>query len=329
MNSSLSVVDIPTGTVLRQIPTNGYPLAVAALTKGTFADRKVYVSSEQRGVVDVVDVALGRTVGFIPTGTQASALLLNAAQTKLFVANTGSDTVSILNTATDKVEKTILLRPADARDLPGAAPQGMVLSPDEKTLFVALSDMAAVAVVDLEKNAVRGYIPVGWYPTGVAVSRDGKKLFVLNAKGVGVRNPNDKPVVVAGADRPQYIQNVIEGTVSTVDIANALADLPRHTAQTIANNRITRDPIRSAREALQNPGIEHVIYIIKENRTYDQVLGDLPQGNGDPSLVLFGRDVTPNQHALAERFVLLDNFYCCCARSPATAGTGPRQGMVE
>ncbi|MBC8135895.1 MAG: hypothetical protein H8F28_08430, partial [Fibrella sp.] len=111
----------------------------------------------------------------------------------------------------------------------------------------------------------------------------------------------------------QYVYNIIDGTVSRVSLASALKDLPRLSEQVLENNSLRRngDLLQTARTALKDPGIEHVIYVIKENRTYDQVLGDVKRGNGDPSLVLFGREVTPNQHALAERFVLLDNFYCC------------------
>jgi len=164
--------------------------------------------------------------------------------------------------------------------------------------------MNAVAVVDLPSGLLAGYIPVGWYPTAAVVSADGSRLFVANARGVAVRTPNDKPVPNV-TPRPQYIQNIIEGTVSSIDLTQ-LHDLKATTAQTLANNTGRAN----GNTPFVNPGIKHVFYIIKENRTYDQVLGDVKTGNGDPSIVLFGRDVTPNQHALAERFVLLDNFYC-------------------
>jgi YVTN family beta-propeller protein len=254
-------------------------------------------------------------------------MTLDKAQARLFIANAGSDTISIIRTDTDKVEKTILMRPADGRGLPGATPTGLTLSPDEKTLYVTLSDMNAVALVNIAKGSVEGYLPVGWYPTAVVASPDGERLFVANAKGIAERNPNGKPVPgIEG--RAQYIQNIIEGTVSTIDLTEARRDLATHTKSVLANNKVRPDMLKLARQALKNPGIEHVIYIIKENRTYDQVLGDLPVGNADKSLVLFGRDVTPNLHALAERFVLLDNFYC----SAEVSGDGwnwSTQGMAN
>ncbi|MBC8104286.1 MAG: bifunctional YncE family protein/alkaline phosphatase family protein [Cytophagales bacterium] len=311
MNSVVRILDTASGTTRGEVPVPGYPYAVTAVTKGPSADRKVYVGSEQRGVVSVIDPTAAKVTQTITTGDHPLALLLSGTQDRLYVANAGSDTVSIISTANDRVQKTILLRPADVRGLPGATPTGLALSPDEKTLYVTLGDMNAVAVVDPVQGTVRGYLPVGWYPTAVVVSPDGKRLFVVNAKGVVTRTPNDKPVAFAGAEsRNRYIQNILEGTVSTIDVAAATAALPTLTAQTLANNRIVPNLAAQARTALKNPGIKHVIYIIKENRTYDQVLGDLPQGNGDPSQLLFGRDITPNQHALAERFALLDNFYC-------------------
>ena len=312
MTSLIHLVNTETGAIESSVSVPGYPYAIAAVTTGQNADRKVYVGSEQQSVVSVLDPSLATVTKTIKTGDHPLALLLNTAQDRLYVANSGSDTVSVINTTTDQVEKTILMRPADVRGLPGATPTGLALSPDEKTLYVTLADMNAVAVVDVARNTVSGYLPVGWYPTGVVVSPDGKRLFVTNAKGVVTRTPNDKPVPVA-KDEPQsrYIQNILEGTVSTITLVDATTDLAGLTAQTLRNNQIVPKLSDQARTALRNPGIKHVIYIIKENRTYDQVLGDLPQGNGDSSLVLFGRDVTPNLHALAERFVLLDNFYCC------------------
>lgn len=303
MRSNLYVLNTD-GSAPRKIDLPGYPFAVVAVTKGALADKKVYVTSEQRGVVSVVNPASGALVQDIPTGTQPIGLTLDRAQTRLFVANAGSDTLSVIDTNTDRVTQTLLLRPSDSRGLPGATPTSVALSPDEKRLYVTLGDMNAVAVVDLPGMTLAGYLPVGWYPTSVVVSPDGKRLFVANAKGVATRNPNGTPKPGL-TQRPQYIQNIIEGTVTTLDLGRE--NLKASTARVLANNTGWAAP----KTPFVNPGIKHVFYIIKENRTYDQVLGDLPRGNGDPSLTLFGRDVTPNQHALASRFVLLDNFYDC------------------
>ncbi len=325
MRGSLTIVDTAANKRVAQVEMAGYPYAVAAVTQGRSADKKVYVTSEQRGTVSVIDPAAGRVSKEIETGTHPMALLLDKSQARLFVANAGSDTISIVRTYTDAVERTLLLRPDDVRGLPGATPTGLALSPDEKRLYVTLADMNAVAVVDLPGGTLAGYIPVGWYPTAVAASRDGKRLFVANAKGVNVRNPNSKPVVPG--ERSQYIQNIIEGTVSTIDVPDATTLRPL-TARVIINNRVAPNLNERASALLKNPGIEHVIYVIKENRTYDQVLGDLPQGNGDASLCLFPRAVTPNQHALAERFVLLDNFYCC-AEVSADGWNWSTSGMIS
>ena len=279
----------PQGTE-KQVALPGYPLGVA------YASGKFYVASEQAGGVDVVDPVTAKVLRRIETGAQSTTLLVDG--TRLFVANAGSDTVSVIDTATDKVTKTILLRPAEARGIPGVTPMGMAVKGN--LLYVACADLNAVAVADLTMGSLRGYLPAGWYPTAVAYTGGG--LLVANAKGVNVRNPNGKPAEIAKGVQPQYIQNIIEGTVSRIASPMATKETTR---QVLANNALSQ-----ARQTLKNPGIEHVIYIVKENRTYDQVLGDLGKGNGDPSLTLFGRDVTPNLHALAERFVLLDNFYC-------------------
>lgn len=300
----LSVIDVATGKVERKIKVGGFPYDVAALTAGPSANRKAYVSSERDGVVSVVDVIAGSEIARIRTGAAPTSLLLSADQRRLYVSNSSSDTVSVIDTETDRVVQTIMLRPAEARGIPGATPLGMALSPDERRLYVALADMNAIAVADARAGRLLGYLPTGWYPTATAITRDGKTLYVSSAKGVQARNPNARPV----ADRGQYIQNIIEGSLTRIPVPSD-NELAAHTTAVLTNNRL-RNLAASTAEFVRPP-VEHVIYIIKENRTYDQVLGDLPQGNGDPSLCLFPRAVTPNQHALAERFVLLDNFYCC------------------
>ena len=212
----------------------------------------------------------------------------------------------------------MLLRPEVAKDLAGATPTGLALSPDEKTLYASLGDMNAVAsigaVADRGPGPSAGYVPAGWYPTAVAVTPDGKRLLVANAKGDRRPACRTTPTPAASVDSRRWTSSRAPSRPSRCRRRSELAELTQ-----------TRAGERPAHAALLPPGepaeghcsltsdkpkkIRHVIYIVKENRTYDQVLGDLPQGNGDPNRCIFGRDVTPNLHALAERFVLLDNFY--------------------
>ena len=293
------------GKLQKEYAVGGYPMDVVV---AELADsrKKLFVSNERDGTVTSIDPSSGTSVD-IKTGANPVGLLLNKAQTRLFVSNSCGDTVSVIDTTSNKVLQTILLRIGDLKGLPGATPLGTSLSTDEKTLYVALADANAVAVVDLTKNALIGFIPAGWGPTSTIVSPDGTRLFVSNAKGVQTRNPNDKPV----RDWKQYDANIIEGTVSVVDLPRALKGLDASTKVVLANNMAVGGVENRNRKAFVNPGIDHVVYIIKENRTYDQVMGDDKRGNGDASICLFPQEVTPNQHALADRFVLLDNFYVC------------------
>jgi YVTN family beta-propeller protein len=288
--------------------TSTFPLSVATLKSGA----KTYVASQRDACVYVLDTASQsepKLLRKIASGAHPAAMLFNKDQSKLFIANASSDTVSIVTTNDDSVAATVLLRPEIAKDLPGATPTGLGLTPDGKTLYVALGDMNAVGVVDVATATLKGYQPAGWYPTGVVVSPDGGKLLISNAKGTVTRNPNGD---LKNYANKLYIERIIEGNVTTVSVPNG-DQLKKLTQQVLHVNRLTpryvkaENPLKSI--GLQAGKIEHVIYIVKENRTYDQVLGDLPQGNGNKELCIFGREVTPNLHALAERFVLLDNFF--------------------
>jgi len=300
---SVAVYDVESGAVKHRIPVAGFPLGCTVLTEGSRKDQIAYVGSERDGTVEVVDIRGGKLVRSIQTGQAPVGLTLSRDQKRLYVANSASDTVSVVDTATDKVLDTILVRPAAMRGLPGATPTAIALSENGKRLFVTLADMNAIAVIDLGKKSTIGYIPTGWLPTSVIVHKG--KLLVSSAKGIKAQNPNNKPV-----NNSTYIQNVINGTVSHFPIPSdkELEDLTEHVLE---NNRIDPRLVGASYPGFRNPGIKYVIYIVKENRTYDNVLSDIPYGNGDPSLCLFPREVTPNQHALAERFVLLDNFHVC------------------
>lgn len=307
LKGSVTEIDLATGAVARQIETPGFPLEVAVAwnREGPPVTKRIYVTSERDGVVASIDPVTGNGKPIV-TGANPTAMILGPNDDRLYVSNSGSDTISVIDTATDKVLSTILLQPTELRGLPSCTPLGSALL-DPNTLLVALADMNSLAVVDLKAKKVKGYVPVGWYPTSVVVSKDGQRIFVSNAKGSNPRNPNAKPVGKNGT----YIQNIIEGNVSMMSTKAVLGNLKGLTAMAMENNRLGKNVEKVNRLAFKNPGIKHVIYVIKENRTYDNILGDLKEGNGDSDICLFPEDVTPNQHALAKRFVLLDNFYVC------------------
>jgi YVTN family beta-propeller protein len=293
--------------------TSNFPLSIAVLSNGT----KAYAASERDGclyVLNTADAVHPSLVTTIATGSHPQGLLLNRDQSKLLVANSQSDTLSVIDTATDKVTGTVLLRPGTSRGLPGVTPTSLAFSPDEKTVYVTLSDMNAIGVVDVASLTLTGMIPAGWYPSGVLATAD-NRLLVVNAKGSKAINPNPKnnPLDRRTGKDP-YILNVIQGDVQSMPVPDA-KQLLELTGTVIAQNHLD-DLSRQTANPLADIGlkagkIKHVVYIIKENRTYDQVMGDDARGNGDPAIVLFGKTITPNQHALADRFVLFDNCYAC------------------
>jgi len=318
MADTLAIFDLSERKLLGSVPVGSYPLAVAALPDGS----KVYVASERDSLVSVVDPQKRIKAKDILTGAHPDALLLSPDGKRLYVANGDGDTVSVVDTQQDTVRHTILLRPAGARGLPGATPTGLALAPGGRTLYVTLADMNAMAVVGLTEDRkdgkVIGYIPTGWYPTGIAIAPGGRMLYVTNGKGsaAAIANPSGPSPVSENSITKGH--NLLESTLSLISIPSNRT-LAKQTRQVLADNSISRSLDTDApatQKLLAALPIKHVIYIIKENRTYDQVLGDVKTGNGDPALTLFGRDVTPNQHALAEDFVLLDNFYDCAEVSP-------------
>ena len=242
------------------------------------------------------------------------ALLLNKAQTQLYVANAHSDTVSIINTATDTISDTILLRPTGAHGLPGVTPTDLALTPDENTplRLPRRHERRRRRRYGCEQPAAT-FPPAGIRPPS-SCRRSSRQLLVANAKGTQTRYPN--PGYQQFSFAGQYDLNLIEGNVENIPVPNSASAW----ADTQHGAREQPDPVhrpiprrtRCCPSASSAGKIKHVIYIIKENRTYDQVLGDLPQGNGDPALALFGKSVTPNLHALA-------SASCCWTTSTIAA----------
>lgn len=244
------------------------------------------------GTVSAFDLATGTKLAELEVGLHPSALVVSPDQTKLYVANANSDTVAELDTRTPQLLRSLPV-PLYQKAPLGSSPNALAIHPDGRTLFVANASNNAVAVLDLPSAKVKGFLPAGWYPTAVALTKD--RLLIANGYGFGS---------VAPAKKNGRSFTDRAGVLSLVPLTE-LKNLARHTAQVLKDNHAGT----SAAKGQTPRRIEHIIYVIKENRTYDQVFGDMPQGNGDPSLAIFGREVTPNHHALAEQYVLLDNFY--------------------
>lgn len=311
---SLTAFDTASPKSKKVVPLPAFPLDVQVITKGPLKDRKLYVSCERDGFVAVVNAENLKTEKMIEVGTNPTYMALDNSQRRLFVSCSSSDTVSVIDTLTDAVTATILVRPAAQRGLPGANPLGLHPSDDGKTLFVALSDLNAIAVIDVEKERLMGFIPTGWYPTSVVPVPSG--LMVASAKGRALVNPNlpsksaTKKEMMDGDSGPN-IRKHLKGELALIHWPVSTPQLKNWSTQVVANNHFSR----ITRPVPKRPGIDKVIYIVKENRSYDQFFGDFPEGNGQKELLLYGDDVIPNQRALAKRFGLYDNFYACAEMS--------------
>jgi len=337
-NDSISVIDLrqrklvaeldlrpgKTGPSKAGTPGGEFPFWVAVA-----ADSIAYVSSPRDNEIVFVELApTPRVMRRIPVHGQPNRMLLDRKQSRLFVALGNADVVAVIDTVAGRVVEEIRTSgpktdfPNLAR-LPGSNPNSLALSPDEGTLYVTNGGSNCVAVIRLSRNPgaapseVIGLIPTGWYPNSVSVSRDGATLYVVNAKSNPGRNSNacrNNTSSATDAKRGcyaanQYILQLDHSGFLTLPVPTSreLRDL---TAQVARNNHVTRSSASSEKiTAFLHGKIKHVIYIIKENRTYDQVLGDLEKGNGDPKLAILGKALTPNHHQIARQFVTLDNFY--------------------
>jgi YVTN family beta-propeller protein len=250
----------------------------------------------------------------------ASALAVSPDQRYVVCANAASDNLSVIDARTDTVVETIWAKQSPA-DLFGASPNALCFAPDGKTLYVANGTQNAVAVIRFSprnrSSKLQGLIPVGWFPGALALDAERKTLCVANIKGHPIEPRSDRKTGELGFNSHHYF-----GSISLVPLPKARI-LPKLSAAVYQNYRRDQIALALARPRPGQPPrpvperggepspIRHVVYVIKENRTYDQVLGDLPQGNGNASLCVFGERVTPNQHKFVREFVLLDNTYCC------------------
>jgi YVTN family beta-propeller protein len=325
-NNALYVVNLANKTVIQQLPLGNEGYACVLSPDKT----ELYISVWGGDKVRVYNTRQQKFTDEIAVGDNPNELLLNKNGTTLYVANANDNSVSVID-----IKKRKVLEVLNAALFPnapeGSSSNGLALSANEKSLYVANADNNCLAVFDVSvagRSKSKGFIPVGWYPTNLKVISN--KIFVANGKGFSSFANPDGPNPLKTQElvlshmgdtsaliRPGYIGGLMKGTMSVIDEPSD-ATLAAYSKAVYTNTPYTKERETTSRGEKGNPipmkvgehsPIKHVFYIIKENRTYDQVLGDVAEGNGDTSLVLFGKRITPNQHRLVKEFVLLDNFY--------------------
>jgi YVTN family beta-propeller protein len=265
------------------------------------------------GTVTRVDLVMGTAMQSIAVGLHPTAIVWHEASSRVYVANGNQDSISVIDTQKNAVVETFALQPF-SRKTPGIAPTALAISDDGKTLYAACGGINAIVVLNAADGKQKGMIPTAWYPVSVAVS-DGK-IAVGTLLGVGSGWRDDPKRRYVHANR---------GAIHVLDAPGA-SELASFTNAVRVNNRMAAPPVEARPRASAKSApvperagepstIEHIVYIVKENRTFDQVFGDLGKGNGDASLTMFGEEVTPNQHKLAREFVTLDNFYAAGGNS--------------
>lgn len=326
-NNSLYIVDLISKNILFK-DSLSEPAYSCVLSNNK---KELYISLWGGKKVLVFDIAAQKITAQINVGENPNELLLSKNGQFLFVACAGDNAVSVIDIKQRK-ELEVLNAALYPNAPTGSASNGLAISNDQKTLYVANADNNCLAVFDISKpgfSKSKGFIPTGWYPTNVKVI--GKKIFVSNGKGFSsfpnAKGPNPvsnkQQVNYQHGDyskqqsKIEYIGGLMKGQMSIIDEPSA-AKLAGYSKTVYENTPYTKEKELNAKGEAGNPipmkvgstsPIKYVFYIVKENRTYDQVLGDIAEGNGDTSLVLFGEKITPNQHKLAKEFVLLDNFY--------------------
>ncbi len=290
----IALLDTASGKILDEVKTGHYPYALQ------WGKGKLYATIEGEDRIQVYTLKKDKLVegASIPVGKSPTNLAFS--QGMLYVVNTNSDDLSVIDTQTDQVVGTFDLKQAGFKF--GAGPNSVAATSDR--LYVSLAGWNAVAVLNKEDGKMLGLIPAGWYPTKVYL--DEKNLYILSAKGIRPLRPTVREKGVPGLQNsdPFYILNLLVGTLSTLPLSDVADNLDRWTGQVTGGS-----PLASPQAGFKLP-IQHVFYIIRENRTYDQILGDLTPGEGDPQLCVFPEAKSPNAHKLSKEFVTLDHFFC-------------------
>jgi DNA-binding beta-propeller fold protein YncE len=310
LGNVLNEVDLVNSKTLRTLQLEAEPYTVLLTSDA----KRLFISLWGGSKVIEVSTESLQILRSFPTGDHPNSMKFSSDGTLLYVACANTNSVWVIDLKEGKAIEQISVSLYPQAPM-GSTPSGLGLSADDSTLLVTNSDNNTVAVVDVSKpgeSKVRGFIPTGWYPTAARFTQNGKKILILSGKGLtSVPNPR-------GGDLPNYIAEMLLGTLSLLDVPNE-EQLKQYTQTVYALTPYSdKTRLTPAQAPLKSPipskvgdpsPIKYVFYILRENRTYDQVLGDMKEGNGDPYLCLFGEDVTPNAHAIAREFVLFDNFY--------------------
>ena len=317
--SNVVVFDAKTQQIATRIPVEINPYATVLSKDG----RRLFVSNWASESVSVIDTDTNKVIRTLHVGMNPNDMKLSS-DGRLFVACSNDNTIHVIDTKTLEVVERLstTLTPLAPE---GSTPDAIEIDNKRKLLYVANADNNSIAVIRIAErghSAVIGFIPTGWYPSALALADDDNTLFIGNSKGEE-GHPDLKSVGSPLASKwngDETIKTLQKSSIEVLPVENLKEKLPQWTHEVIENTpyndsllseaRASKEPTILPREVGVETPIKHVIYIIKENRTYDQEFGDIKGANGDPRLTIFGEDVTPNQHALAKQYVVLDNLYC-------------------
>jgi YVTN family beta-propeller protein len=310
--------DVNSGKVVGRIPVEVNPYDMVFTNDGRF----LYVSNWASASVSIINTETMKVAGSIRVGSNPNDMEL-ADDGRLFVACSNDNSVYVIDTHTRQVTERIstTLTPHSPE---GSTPDALAIDARNHLLFVANADNNDVAVIHIAEpghSDVLGFLPAPWYPSALAFDVTRQQLYIGSGKGLGsysdIRGPHSP--LPPGPEGNGTVKTLQKGSVNIADLKDLKEKLPAYTKQVFANTPYRDEFLAQARRSTQESivpretgagsPIKHVIYIIKENRTYDQVFGDMVRGNGDPRLTIFGRQITPNHHALADQFVLLDNLF--------------------
>jgi YVTN family beta-propeller protein len=315
---NVTVFDTETGREVSHIPVGVSPYDLVLSPPGD----TLYVSNWSSRSISVIDTRANRVVDEISVEINPNDMELGS-DGRLYVSNGNENTVTVIDTAQRRAIETISVA-LTPRAPEGATPNGLALDRRNQMLFVANADNNCIAVVSVAtpgKSQVLGFIPAGWYPSALHLTGKGR-LYIGNSKGLSAHaNPEgpNSPIARKGPNT-QTIKHIQKGSVNIIPVSDLRSQIKTWSKQVydnvpyrdelLARARPSNEPSIVPNDPHAGSPIKHVIYVIKENRTYDQVFGDIKKGNGDPRLTIFGEEVTPNHHALALQWVLLDNLYC-------------------